>query len=157
MAAGPVAQGPRPEVVKAEFVVRFPEFVDWPSSTSDRPLSLCLSRSHPFGTNVQNSASGHPRTRQIIVRQLQEQESPRACDALFVAPADVSLLEAVAELPILTIGDQPNFCQRGGIINLLVIDGRVRFEIDFSRAKRLGLKLDSQLLRLASKVYGGQE
>ena len=39
----------------------------------------------------------------------------------------------------------------------MVIDGRVRFEIDLSRARRSGLKMDSQLLRLASKVYGGAQ
>ena len=81
----------------------------------------------------------------------------RNCDVVYVAPGDLSLLDTVANLPILTVGDQPNFCQRGGIINLLVLDGRVRFEIDLSRARRSGLKMDSQLLRLASKVYGGLE
>ena len=157
VAAGPAAQAPRPEIaIKSEFVLRFPEFVEWPTPGNDRrPLSLCLSPSHPFGQNVQASASGQPRAKQITVRELREHESVRTCDVIYVAPADLSLLDSVANLPILTIGDQPNFCQRGGMINLRVIEGRVRFEIDLSRARRAGLKMDSQLLRLASKVYGG--
>ena len=156
-AAGPSAQAPRPEIaIKSEFVLRFPEFVEWPMPVSDRrPLSLCLSPAHPFGPNVQTSASGQARAKQITVRELRDHESVRTCDVIYVAPADLSLLETVGNLPILTVGDQPNFCQRGGMINLRVIDGRVRFEIDLSRARRSGLKMDSQLLRLASKVYGG--
>ena len=159
VAAGPAAQAPRPAVaIKAEFVLRFPEFVEWPAAGNDHgPISLCLSPTHPFGQNVQASVSGQPRAKQINVRELRNRESVRTCDVVYVAPADLSLLDEVANLPILTVGDQPNFCQRGGIINLLVLDGRVRFEIDLSRARRSGLKMDSQLLRLASKVYGGLE
>ncbi|HUR21887.1 MAG TPA: YfiR family protein [Vicinamibacterales bacterium] len=155
--AGPAAQAPRQEVaVKADFVLRFPEFVEWPmTEPNGRPVSLCLSPSHPFGPNVQASVMGQPRGRRIIVRELKDSEPVRACDVVYVAPADLSLLDTVADLPILTVGDQPDFCQRGGMINLLVIDGRVRFEIDLSRARRSGLKMDSQLLRLASKVFGG--
>ena len=155
--AGPAAQAPRPELaIKSEFVLRFPEFVEWPTPATDRrPLSLCLSPAHPFGQNVKDSVSAQPRARRIVVHELRDRESVRTCDVIYVAPADLSILDETADLPILTVGDQPNFCQRGGIINLLVIDGRVRFEIDLSRAKRSGLKMDSQLLRLASKVYGG--
>jgi hypothetical protein len=153
----PSAQEPRPELaIKSEFVLRFPEFVEWPATGSDgRPVSLCLSPSHPFGQDVHAFVSVQPRARPIVVRELRQRESVRNCDVVYVAPADLSLLDAVGDLPILTVGAQPNFCQRGGMINLLVIDGRVRFEIDSSRARRSGLKMDSQLLRLASKVYGG--
>ena len=159
VAAGLAAQVPRPELaIKTEFVLRFPEFVEWPMAATDgRPLSLCLSKSHPFGRNVQASVNGQPRAKPIVVRELREGESVRTCDAVYVAPADLSLLNSVGNLPILTMGDQPNFTQRGGMINLLVIDGRVRFEIDLSRVRRSGLKMDSQLLRLASKVYGGAQ
>ena len=157
--AGPAAQAPRKETaVKAEFVLRFPEFVEWPVTGTDaRPISLCLSPSHPFGKDVQASVVGQTRARRIIVRELKDRESVRTCDAVYVAPPDLPLLDTVADLPILTVGDQPDFCQRGGMINLLVIDGRVRFEIDLSRARRSGLKMDSQLLRLASKVFGGMQ
>ena len=157
VAAGLAAQAPRPELaIKTEFVLRFPEFVEWPARATDgRPLSFCLSPSHPFGRNVQASATGQPRAKQIVVRELREGESARNCDVVYVAAADLSLLDEVANRPILTVGDHPKFCQRGGIINLLVIDGRVRFEIQLLQARRAGLKVDSQLLRLASKVYGG--
>lgn len=156
-AAGLAAQAPRPELaIKTEFVLRFPEFVEWPTRATDgRPLSFCLSPSHPFGRNVQASATGQPRAKPIVVRELREGESARTCDVVYVAPADLALLNEVANRPILTVGDHPKFCQRGGIINLLVIDGRVRFEIELLQARRAGLKVHSQLLRLASKVYGG--
>ena len=156
LVTAPGAQSARPELaIKTEFVLRFPEFVEWPAAGRGRPLSLCLSPSHPFGRSLRGSLGAQSRTQRFDVRELREHEAARSCDVLYVAPSDLSLLDDIADLPVLTIGDQPNFCQRGGMINLLVIDGRVRFEIDVARARRVGLKMDSQLLRLASKVHGG--
>ena len=159
MVAGLAAQSPQPELaIKTEFVLRFPEFVEWPVAGADgRSLTLCLSPAQPFGRGVHDSLNAQPRGRRITVHELRDGQSARACDAVYVASADLALLNEIGDLPILTIGDQPNFCQRGGIINLLVVDGRVRFEIELSRARRAGLKLDSQLLRLASKVHGGRQ
>ena len=72
------------------------------------------------------------------------------------APADHDLLARVRDLPVLTIGDEIDFCLIGGIINLQVIDGRVRFEISLTQARRANLKIDTQLLRLATHLHGGQ-
>jgi hypothetical protein len=60
-----------------------------------------------------------------------------------------------AALPILTVGDYGTFLDEGGIVKLLIIDGRVRFEVDLATAGRVGLRLSSQLLQLALNVRGG--
>jgi len=39
------------------------------------------------------------------------------------------------------------------MINLKVVDDRVRFEINLASARGAGLKLDTRLLQLADKVY----
>lgn len=149
------AQRALPEaVVKAEFVFRFPEFVEWPQRRFGAvPPSVCLSPSHPF-RDVLSKASRTSSARPPV-RVLEPDQPVRQCDVLYIAPSDVALLAEAASLPILTVGDQPDFCQKGGIINLLVIDGRVRFEVSLTQANRVGLKVDSQLLRLATRVHGG--
>ena len=143
--------------VKAAFVARFPEFVEWPPSdrTPSGALSVCLSPAHPFGTKVAESAGTVAGGRQISVRTLGRTDVVDGCDVLYVAPADVSLLHRAQRKPILTVGDQADFCQLGGIINLRVIDRRVRFEVDLAQARQVGLTIDSQLLRLAAAVHGG--
>lgn len=158
MTAIAAAQAPQSEMsIKSAFVLRFPDFVQWPQARHlQRPLTLCLSPSHPFGSNLQASVPRQRSGAAIVVRELRDGESLRTCDVIYVATAELALLDEASDLPILTIGDHPQFCKRGGIINLLVIGGRVRFEIDLARARRSGLKMDSQLLRLASRVYGGQ-
>jgi hypothetical protein len=161
LTAGIQAQAPAPvpeAAVKAAFVFRFPEFVSWPETALDGgPLSVCLSPGHRFGPAVASQAvPAGSHARPIVVRQLRKGESGRDCHVMYVAESDMVLLERATASPILTIGDHPAFCQRGGIINMLVLDGRVRFEINLEQAKRSGLKIDSQLLRLATRVWGGR-
>ena len=56
---------------------------------------------------------------------------------------------------VLTIGESPDFLREGGIINLLLVGRRVRFEVNPDAAARAGLRLSSQLLQLAVAVRGG--
>jgi len=142
--------------VKAAFIRRFPDFVTWPDPAMDRraPVTVCLSPAHPFGTSVQQAAKGTgPNGRPVTVRELRRGERPDGCHALFVARADHDLLSRAQTLPILTVGDQTDFCQIGGIVNLRVVDNRVRFEINPRQAQRVGLSIDSQLLRLAIRLH----
>jgi hypothetical protein len=52
----------------------------------------------------------------------------------------------------LTISDTPGFVQAGGIIELKLRAGRIRFDINQGAARQVGLKLSSQLLKLADEV-----
>jgi hypothetical protein len=58
-------------------------------------------------------------------------------------------LAAAARAPILTVTDLPPAAAARGIINFVIRDNRVRFEIDDSAAVRSGLRISSQLLNLA--------
>ncbi len=54
---------------------------------------------------------------------------------------------------MLIVGDKPGFVQDGGMINLKVVDDRVRFEINLASARSAGLKLDTRLLQMATRVF----
>jgi hypothetical protein len=144
--------------VKAAFLVRFADFVTWPDESPARPFTVCLSPSHTFGDAVAATARGTMvRGRPMVVRHLRARESVATCQLLYVAPADEHLLPLSRRHPILTVGEGQEFCQRGGVINLRVVDDRVRFEVSLTQAKASGLSIDSQLLRLALAVHGGRQ
>ena len=54
---------------------------------------------------------------------------------------------------VLTVGEQEGFAVRGGIVNLTKEKNKVRFEINLDAAKRAGLKMSSQLLKLAKVIH----
>lgn len=145
--------------VKAAFVARFPEFVQWPREAApggEGRFVVCLSPQHPFGGTVEallrdRSIRGAP----VEVRELRG-ETATGCHAVYIAAGDLRLLRTTRGQAVLTVGDHPEFIARGGIINLRVVNERVRFEIDLGASRRVGLAIDSQLLALAIAVHGGQ-
>jgi hypothetical protein len=157
--AGAWVQAPPEAMVKAALVRRVVDFVEWPSTAlpAQAPIVICLSPSQPFGSWVQEVAAGaEVHSRPATIRELRRGDRPGSCHVLYVAPADHTLLARVRNEPVLTIGDDAHFLEVGGIIRLLIIDGRVRFEVNVGEARRAGLTLDSQLLRLATRLHGWQ-
>jgi hypothetical protein len=61
-------------------------------------------------------------------------------------------IQAVRGLPVLTIGETPGFATSGGMINLVLEDNRVRFEVNVKAAKEADLNISSRLLALARIV-----
>jgi hypothetical protein len=54
--------------------------------------------------------------------------------------------------PVLTIGETAGFAKNGGIINLVLEDNKVRFEVNVRAAKDADLNISSRLLALARIV-----
>ena len=76
---------------------------------------------------------------------------------LFVASTDRLEIEraiaAMARLPVLTVGTASGFARRGGMIEFrLTSDRRVAFDINPQAVAGAGLKMSSQLLKIARLV-----
>ncbi len=147
--------------LKAAFVSKFPQFVEWPRASLDGRASIdvCVANPDPFGADLVELLAGEAvNGRALAVRPVSSPSDVPGCHLLFVSERSGArrlLLRAAGTLPILTVGDDPHFLDDGGIVGLRVIDGRVRFEIDDGAARRVGLRISSQLLRLALAVRGG--
>jgi hypothetical protein len=157
-AASPVTQEYR---LKAAFLYRFPQFVEWPARALDgrATVDLCVVAPNPFGAVLDELVEGETLGGRVLrVRQLDGGAQAPSCHVVFL-PGDAAVrrivLRQVATVPVLTVSDSPQFLNEGGIIQLSVVDNRVRFEINASAADRAGLRLSSQLLRLALNVRRG--
>ena len=153
------AQAPLPEErVKAAFVYRFTDFVDWPPAAfADQPaVTLCIVGANQLQDDLKSIVAGQQKNgRPYAVREIGRGDAVRRCHVLFVsATAGVSrpLITAVRGLPVLTVGDSERFLDDGGMIRLHVVQGRMRFDVATDPAQRAGLRLSSQLLKLALAV-----
>ncbi|MCP4715031.1 MAG: YfiR family protein, partial [Deltaproteobacteria bacterium] len=72
-------------------------------------------------------------------------------------PEDVDrLLKAVADKPVLTIGETDGFTGSGGIIHFYRSQNRLRFAVNLEASRRSGIKLGSQILMSAEMVHKRQ-
>ncbi len=67
------------------------------------------------------------------------------------------ILEILQGAHVLTVGETDRFAQSGGMINFVLEENRVRFEINVEAADRAGLKISSKLLELAHVVAGSRD
>lgn len=80
----------------------------------------------------------------------------RKCHMLFFClserPFLTPVLSSLRDNGILTVGDVPGFLEAGGVINLLIADKKVRFEVNLAATARARLTIRSSLLRLAART-----
>jgi hypothetical protein len=62
------------------------------------------------------------------------------------------ILQSLNGASVLTVADTEGFANMGGIINFVLDDGRVRFEINLKAAEAAHLKLSARLLTVAKAV-----
>jgi hypothetical protein len=148
--------------LKAAFVSKFAQFVEWPpSALNGRPtLELCVSGPEQISTDLRDLVQGESvNGLTLTVRRVERPADIEGCHVLFFSargePALRASLARVEQLPILTVGDDPRFLDDGGIVRLRLAGGRVRFDVNAGAAQRSGLRISSQLLQLAENVRGG--
>lgn len=142
--------------VKASYLYKFAPFVQWPPAafaSATAPLSICIAGQDPFGSALAEAVrgqrvNGHP----IAVRRVEAVRSGMGCQILFVGGGDTEEdLRAVAHEPVLTVTDRSHG-GAGGMIQFVMIGGRVRFAVDEAAAQACGIEISSKLLGLAVSV-----
>lgn len=157
--AHPGAQAAASEYrLKAAFVYRFPQFVEWPAAAIQdaRTLDLCVLQPNAFGSDLQDLVSGESLAgRSLRVRVIAGVDTLPGCHLVFIgarSEAAAAVLKAVASRPVLTVGETDRFLEDGGIILLKIVERRVRFEVNATNAEKAGLRISAQLLGLAAAV-----
>ena len=146
--------------IKAAFLLNFAKFVDWPASSfadRDSPMVIAVLGSDPFGSVLDNTLRNEKvKGRKLVVKRSNQLSDLKGCHILFVSSSEHSrlgsIIQEVKDQPVLTVGDVAGFADRGGIVNFILRDRKIGFEINTSAADKAGLKISSQLLKLARIV-----
>lgn len=157
------ANAPLEYEVKAAFLFRFAQFVEWPPDTfkgADVPFTYCTIGDDPFRGALERTLNGKTiGQRPLRVSHLDGAGKIGECQVLFVGgPGDKKHIEeALANtnnLPILTVGEANRFAEDGGAIGFCTEDNKIRFEVNLDAAGKAGLKISAKLLALAKTVLG---
>jgi hypothetical protein len=145
--------------VKAGFVYQFARFTEWPvqRATAHKTFAACVVGSDALSPVLRTVLAGKALGgRPISFRDQVGEREARDCDLIFVAASERKrfpiILDALASSPALTVGDWPQFAGDGGIIGFYTDEDRVRFEVNVAAARKAGLIISSQMLKLARIV-----
>jgi hypothetical protein len=158
-AAGLAVDAVRDIDVKVGLIYNFARFADWPALAPGAPIVFCVVGSEPIAAALavtvrQKRIGEHA----LDVSQPSGSTEWGQCSLLFIADAATRRaaagLSALRTLPVLTVSDATGFARAGGIIELYIEGGRMRFAINVDAAELSGLHLSSRLLGLAKVVRG---
>lgn len=143
--------------LKAVFLYNFAIFTSWPDHSKDNFI-LCIYGKDPFGQDLDTlMRAKRIYDRMVDIHRISNLEQLNSCQLVFISRAAVSSLPDVINVlkdkPVLTVADSPRASQQGVMLNMNVQQDKVSFEANLMMAKRSGLNLSSQLLRLATEVY----
>lgn len=96
--------------------------------------------------------------RKLEVDTVVDLQNARNCHILFIASSEKAQLKRIFKSlegsDALIVGDVKEFIEQGGMINFVLEDDRVQFEVSRKAAEQAGLKISSKLLAVAKVVIG---
>ena len=148
------------KAIKATYLYKLPDFVQWPAGAlPPGEFILCVIGEPVLGDALDRTIAGQTTQRRPIrLRRYPTVAQNPGCQMVFASGSQAQPVAAILQLvrgaPVLTVTDEQQAPGSIGIINFIVVDGRVRFEVDRDAARVNQLAISSKLLTLAVRVRG---
>jgi hypothetical protein len=148
------------DAVKATYLYKLPAFVSWPAAALPAgQFVLCVVGRGPFGSVLDHAIAGQTaQGRAVVIRRYQTISANPGCQLMYIAGSGEQSVAAVLALvrtdPVLTVTDGQSDDSPAGIINFVLQDGYVRFEVDPGAAAASHLAISSKLLAVAARIRG---
>jgi len=151
----------KPERIIASYIFNMTKFISWPPRAfnfSVSPFIIGIYKNNAFGTPLSITLREKKiQDRDWKVELFNDAREIRNCHLVFFTGIHASETESVISTlkhkPILTLAyNINNFCQTGGMINIVGEIPNLGFEINKQSLEFVGLEISAELLNLATIV-----
>jgi TonB family protein len=145
--------------VKAAYLFNFAKLAEWPRQSlpeGSRELVIgVFGGQDEFADALKKIVAGRRvGTHPIAVRHVGSDEDMRSCQIVFFHAAErkrtAAAIAGLAQTGVLLVGEDGSFLQAGGMINLVIEDGKIRFELNNDALDRSEIHFSSRILMLAN-------
>ncbi len=140
--------------MKAIYIERFTQFIEWPSDSSETFL-IQIVGDYALYEVMKKQFTNHTIKNKPVTIIYSEELSIRALPhVLYIGnenliPKGVTLLK---QKPILTIAHSQNGCEKGVMINFVIFENRLRFEVNETSIRESSFYINYRLMSLAIKI-----
>lgn len=144
-------------IVKAAYIYNFAKLIDWPSANKEGNFIIGVyGTTNVYKELINKYSTKRIGTQDIEIRKLSDSPDVGSVHVLFVAHSNSKDLKAILNNlefePVLVITEMEGAINTGSVINFLVIDNNLKFELNVSEAKNRQLIVGSRLKDLAYKI-----
>ncbi len=149
------------DAVKAAYLYRFTQYVDWPDPPPpDVPFTIAVLDAPEVAGQLQRLVANHlVKNSKAQVRMISSIQELGSARMLFVGAGYLNRLQnvisSIGARPVLLVTDDDDGMPAGSVVNFVTVEHRVRFEVSLTAADRSKLRVSSELLGVAIHVQGG--
>jgi hypothetical protein len=145
--------------VKVAFIYNFARFVEWPARAGAGSMRIGILGRGDLAAPLEEvvkgkSANGRP----IEVTHIGAITEADCCEILLIERSESKhvreIVQTLAQKPVLTVCDGGSGLREGVMIAFQIVEESVRFQINQQAAERAGLRVSSQLLKVAVPSAG---
>ena len=151
----------RENQIKAAYLYQFGRYVEWPAKSfkdSKSPFVIGVMAQDPLLPTLEQIAKAKKiQDRPIRILQFSSISAIRPCHILYFSgtippekPAEI--MRKLVQPGVLLIGDADGFLDKGGVMQFIVEDNKIRVVISRKAAERAGLSVSAKLLQVARVV-----
>jgi hypothetical protein len=145
--------------LKAAYLFNFAQFLEWPANAlpAGAPLALCVVNDGAVADALESTVRGRAvQGHGLTVGHLKAGAPLPTCHVLYLSGFDLKtsldVISTLKDVPVLTVSDAARFARTGGMVELFIEDGRMRFAVNVDALSRGRVRLSSQVLGLARIV-----
>lgn len=150
--------------VKAAYLSKFAGYVEWPPPAfagTEASINIGVLGDDAMAAYIAELvAARNVNGRPMKVHTLRADSDLAGMHILFVGrslnPQLQQVLAASRTLPVLTVTEAEDALAHGSMINFVVLDGRVRFEVSQKAAQPHNVRISARLLSAATRVIVGR-
>jgi hypothetical protein len=157
-----LAVTPLEREVKAAYLYKFATFVEWPDGSFARPdsaLQIGVAGNDELADQLARTVAGrNVNGHAVAIRKVRRGESMDGLHILFVGTHDraaiAEFLHAARGHSVLTVTDSDAALALGSMVNFVVVDERLRFEVALAHVAPSRLRISARMLATALRVQG---
>jgi TonB family protein len=162
LAAGQQQSAPEDQV-KAAYLLNFAKLGEWPRfALPEGPSPLVIGVSggdEDFVKVLKATVAGKMAgTHLVVVKEVSSDAEMKSCHMVFFRASERKHTQAaiagLAQVGVLSVGEDESFLREGGMINLVREHGSVRFEVNADALDRSQIHFSAKILALAKAGYG---
>jgi hypothetical protein len=146
--------------VKAAFLYKFCGYIEWPDRSfalADSPVVIGVMGADAMADELAQIVAGrNVNGRPVLVRRLRPGDPVASLHVLFIGRSDrgrlAEILAAARGRALLTVTESEEGLDLGSMINFVVVEDKVRFDVSPPPAESGSLKISARLLGVARKV-----
>ncbi len=154
------------QMIKAAYLYKFFFFVHWPDvkqslTKSDDKIVIGILGDDHFGDHFKeiDGLVIESVNKKIVIKRfgsIRDEINLQQCRILYISSSEKNnfsrILNSTNKNTTLTVSDAKNFLEQGGMVNLVNVKGRIRWELNLAAIEKAGLKVSSTLIQCAVRV-----